>query len=325
MFRTGIVLINFNNVEDTSVCLRSIQGSNVDTAVVVVDNASANNDAEVLAEQFPSIHAIQSHENVGFGRANNIGMRWLLDNTNCEYLFILNNDTTIQQDTVKLLEDALDNDQNAALVTPRILLMDNPELLWYGGGYVDWRTGTAKAPGFLKSSTSSNVLTTKYVDFVSGCAFLIRRSVLEQIGGFDPRFFMYEEDVEFSLRISKQTNFKMLYEPSAVVNHKAHGAQRKGAFVRGRDTKNPRLPFLTYHKTRNRLLNMSQYARGRQALTFILYFPLWLGREFARFIVKGRFDAAKALANGLGAFWQARTVPFHDELRTADQQDKCTT
>lgn len=313
MFRTGIVLVNFNNAEDTQICLASLRASTVPYKVVVVDNDSRGDDAQQIASAFPEAEVLRSTTNVGFGRANNIGLRWLLEQTDCDYLFVLNNDTTIAPTAIAQLEQALDNDTQAGLVSPRIVVMDNPESLWYGGGYVDWRTGSAKTPGFFGSAESEIALTERYVTFVSGCAMLVRRALFEQIGGFDPRLFMYEEDVELCLRVT-QAGWQMLYAPSAIVYHKGHGSQRKGTFVRGRDVKNPRLPFLTHHKTRNRLLNMHQYARGQQALTFGFYFPIWLAREFSRFVVHGRFDAAKALFAGLQAYWQARLLPFNNEL-----------
>lgn len=314
--RTGIVLINYNNIDDTRLCLASLAHSSVPLAIVVVDNASRGDDAASLRAEFPHVHVIASDVNVGFGRANNLGLRWLLTETACEFLFVLNNDTTIAPDTVAQLEAALAADDEAGAVAPRIVFMHDPSLLWYGGGEINWRTGTAITPGFRGPAEATAVLQRRYVTFASGCAVMLRRRVLQTIGGFDPRIFMYEEDVDLSLRVS-EAEWRLLYVPESIVYHKGHGAQREDTFKRGRDINNPRLPFFIEHRVRNRLLNMDRHARGRNALLFGVFFPLWVLRELQRFVMHRRWDAVRALFAGIAHYWQARRLPFQDELAPA--------
>lgn len=297
--KTFIILVNYNNHCDTIKCLTSISESGYAKNVIVVDNNSTTPGVDDLKIQFPDTILIKNIENVGFGRANNIGIDWALENTDCEYIFILNNDTTINNSTIPTLESALHNHPETVMTTPRILLMENPNLLWYGGGDIDWLRGSGRAPGILGPADTPLAMEPRNVNFASGCAMLIKRSLLEKIGGFDHRFFMYEEDVEFCLRITRSGG-KIRYEPSAWIKHKGHGSmsEMQENFVGGWHYRNPNLQFHIYHILRNRLLNMHIHAKGKQRWLFHIGFPLFFAAKAFQLILQGRIDI-------IGPAWNA--------------------
>ncbi len=315
MVRTAVVLLNFNNVADTRLCVNSLLALHEPVHIILVDNASSEQGIEEVAALASQVVLLKSDVNVGFGRGNNIGIRWALQNTSSEFIFVLNNDTTIEPDAIQRLEAFMDCHPNLGMAAPRILMMETSDTLWYGGGYVHWPKGSVRVPGYRGSASSQIAMTERDVSFASGCAMFIRRNVLEEIGGFDPRFFMYEEDVELCLRMSA-AGWKIRYLPTAVIWHRCQGSTRTGEqkFLSIQDPKNPRLAFFTYHITRNKLLSMSAHAKGKNGLIFWSFFPFYLGLSCFRFAIHGRSDALIATFKGVYGFIKDKQSCFVNEL-----------
>ena len=159
----------------------------------------------------------------------------------------------------KLLVPFFSND--VGIAAPRILMMSDKNRLWYGGGYMSWFKGSARVPGYGLNQNSMLALQERDVEFASGCAFMIRRSVLLNCGGFDSRYFMYEEDVEFSIRVIS-AGYRIRYVPEALVYHIGQGSQRRDAQSKDMFSgENPRLPFFVYYATRNRCFTVFTHGR----------------------------------------------------------------
>jgi GT2 family glycosyltransferase len=296
---TAIILINYNNYEDTLQCLKSISDAGYKQYVVVVDNCSTVSGVDYIKDQYPDTILIKNNENLGFGRANNIGIDWALKNTRCEYVFILNNDTIIDKFTIPNLENVLQQHPDAGIAAPRIVMMENPNSLWYGGGEINWTKGSAKIPGYFGPANSSGALKARYVTFASGCAMFVRRCVFENLGGFDQRFFMYVEDVELCIRVIKN-GYNIFYTPDAIVKHKGQGSQRKdNNFYSIEHPKNPKLPFFVYHLTKNRILTSNLHACGTNAIKFWTMYPVFIVKKFFQYLIYGRFDAICAMKRGI--------------------------
>jgi len=188
------------------------------------------------------------------------------------------------------------------ITTPRITMMNNKNKLWYGGGHMSWFKGSARVPGYGLNASAPLAIEARDVEFASGCAFMIRRSVLTNCGGFDPRYFMYEEDVELSLRVLS-AGYRIRYVPEALVYHVAQGSQGKD--VQSLDMfsgKNPRLPFFVYYAARNRFFTVFTHGRFLQKLIFLIGFTAWFGRGGLNWIRYRRLDAFNALYRGLRDF-----------------------
>ena len=296
---TFIILVNYNNHDDTLKCLESIELAGFGAMVVVVDNNSTLPGVDEIKARYPKTILIKNDENIGFGRANNIGIDWALKNTNCEYVFILNNDTTINRNTISILEEALSINENIAIAAPKIVMMDDPNLLWYGGGEINWKKCSATIPGYMGTSHCEEANSSRFVTFASGCAILIKRSILEKFGGFDKRFFMYVEDIELCIRIIKN-KYHIAYKHEAVVSHKGQGSQRNSEkFISIEHPKNPNLSFFVYHLTKNRLLTISQHASITEAIKFWTFYPFFLFAKSVQYSINGRIDAIKAISKGL--------------------------
>jgi GT2 family glycosyltransferase len=221
-----------------------------------------------------------------------------MSQTNCEFLFIFNNDATVEPDTIAKLEATLDIHSEAGMVAPRIVFMDKPEVLWYGGGHVSWLRGSANTPGVLGASDAPLAMQARAVSFASGCAMLVRRNVMEKLGGFDDRFFMYEEDLELCLR-TQELGWKIVYEPTALVLHVVQASSRNDQnFVGMLSPLNSNLSFYTYHLVRNRLINMRLHAKGFNRFVFVLGFTLLLLKKSIHFAMHKRWDGISGIFKG---------------------------
>jgi len=193
MSRTAVVTVNYNSRTDTIACVQSLLRSSIIPPLVIIDNGSIEPFSKNDLPHYPKLHFLRSEDNLGFARGNNLGIRWILSNVHCEFIFLLNNDAIVRSDTIEILEQMMDESLETGIAAPRILRMDNPKLLWFGGGTVNWYRGAAKPQGVPGVSDTSFALKSRNITFASGCAMLVRRSVFDQIGGFDQRFFLYEE------------------------------------------------------------------------------------------------------------------------------------
>ena len=154
-------------------------------------------------------------------------------------------------------------------------------------------------PGWLGASDAPLAMRSRHVTFASGCAMMIRKNILQELGGFDARYFMYEEHLELSLRI-QNLGWKIWYESTAVIHHIVQGSQNRGrAFVGRYDPDNPNLAFLVYHGMKNSLLNAHLHAKGKDKFIFRMFFPLVVLRRVFQWAIHGRIDALKSLVRAL--------------------------
>lgn len=298
--QVAVIIVNYNTSEQVISAVESLQSENVQK-IIVVDNASPNDNPEQISLAFPNIQLIKSEKNIGFGEGCNTGMHWALLNSSADFMLFLNPDTLIESGLVNKLLAPFSN-PTIGIAAPRITMMGDKNLLWYGGGYMSWFKGSARVPGYGMSSNAPLAMKGRDVEFASGCAFMIRRSVILDCGGFDSRYFMYEEDVELSLRVIN-AGYRIRYVPEALVYHIAQGSQGKD--VQSIDMfsgKNPRLPFFVYYAARNRFFTVFTHGRFLQKILFLIGFAAWFGRGGLNWIMYRRVDAFKALFRGLRDF-----------------------
>lgn len=177
-------------------CFFSLRESTVPIKIIVVDNASSDGSSEYIRERYPDIHLIVSPENLGFGRANNIGMRYALEN-GCDYVFLLNQDTWIEPDAIEKLVAIHKQHQEYGILSPMHLRADRKSL------YMQIIDGNNNNPNKelisdLYCHTLQEVYTVKYVN---AAAWLLPRNTMEVVGGFDPIFFVYGEDGNYLNRL----------------------------------------------------------------------------------------------------------------------------
>jgi GT2 family glycosyltransferase len=234
--KVSIIIVNYNVRYFLEVCvdsvLRAAQG--MDAEVIVVDNNSADDSMEMLKQRFPGVIRIENKENTGFSKANNQGV----EIANGEYVLFLNPDTVMPEDFLTKTCGYLDAHDNAGALGPR--LIDGKGRFAPDGkkSFPTLSVALFKTTGINKIFSRSPYFNKYYavhigefqtapVEVLSGCCMLVRRSVIDRIGGaFDEDYFMYCEDVDLSYRIT-QAGYQNIYFPEATLIHYKGESTRK--------------------------------------------------------------------------------------------------
>lgn len=205
-----VVVLNFNGKDIINTCLSSIfQSDYLNFEVVVVDNCSQDGSFEQARSSFSRAHFIKNPNNLGFAQGNNIGIRYALEKF-ADYIFILNNDTTIENSTISSLVCTMKNNPAAGIASPIIFNADNS--VWFAGGNINWKKMRTEHLRIIKQDSPYAT------EYISGCSMFIKKEVFKETGLFDERFFLYYEDADFSWR-SKKYGFDIIMDPTAHIIH----------------------------------------------------------------------------------------------------------
>jgi len=214
MPRLSIVIVSYNAREDLERCLQSLvrAAPSVDHEIIVVDNASTDDSAAAVRARWPGVRLIDAGANVGFAKANNIGIRASFG----ELLLLLNGDTLAPPSAIDRLVAVLDARPAVAVVGPRLVDGNGRAELSFGRmlSPLNELRQKLRARGNVERLTSRE----REVDWVSGACLLVRRADAEAVGLLDERYFMYTEDVDFCAAIRARGR-RVLYTPSAEFVH----------------------------------------------------------------------------------------------------------
>ncbi len=210
----GIVVLNFNGKECLLRCLRSLRELQYQNFfVVVVDNHSRDDSFSLAQQEFPRYTYIQNTENKGFAGGMNIGMREVF-RAGAQWAWLFNNDATAEPLTLSTLIAVTHSVPQAGLLSPAIYSKEQGAL-WFGKGRINTLRMRAE---HVAPSEQERVSDFYPSEFLTGCALLVGRSLFEKEGGFDESFFLYYEDVDFSVRAQKK-GYATLVVPGARVFH----------------------------------------------------------------------------------------------------------
>jgi hypothetical protein len=205
--------------------------------IVVVDNGSSDGSAGVIRDRFDHILLIENKANLGYAEGNNVGIRHAL-NHGAEFVWLLNNDTVVDKNALTAMTDLAGRNRDIGILGSKIYYYDKPDILWFAGATIDWKRAISAHVGRLEKDTGQYEVT-KEVDRVTGCSMLIRREVLEEVGLFDEKFFLYAEEVDLCVRARKK-GFHSYYVPKSVVHHKISVSTGENS-----------VPVYAYYNTRN--------------------------------------------------------------------------
>lgn len=191
----SIITLDFNEMKYIGTCLESLQQQTYPNfEIIVVDNGSSDGSPEFVRQNYPTVRLIEAGENLGFAGGNNLGAQ----HANGKYLAFINPDTTVEPDWLFSLVDALENRPEVGMVTPKLLIMAEPDRINTCGNDVQY-TGFGFLRGWLQESDTKTV--DEDVCSISGGAFLVEKAFFDDLGGFDHSFFpIYVEDTDLSLR-----------------------------------------------------------------------------------------------------------------------------
>ena len=221
--RVSAVIVSYNAREHLLRCMAALEAhAGVPVEAIVVDNASADGSAEAARAAFPASRVIDAGENIGFSRANNLGIQ----EARAPYVLILNPDAELRPGCLSTLSGLLDRRTDVGLVGPRTLSADGTVQVSFGEGlppWLEWRQHglvvgvRARRPGALQRAGEA-ARREREPGWISGACVLARRSALEAVAGFDEGFFLYEEDVDLCLRL-RRAGWRIVFTPAAEVVH----------------------------------------------------------------------------------------------------------
>jgi GT2 family glycosyltransferase len=222
--RVTCIIVSWNGKDLLRKCLSTFyqNTSNINCGVVVVDNASQDNSAEMLQQEFPSVHVIRNSANMGFSIANNQGIRYALVKGS-KYVLLLNNDVEITDpDWLQKLISVMESDSKTGIVGCKLLYPD--DRIQHAGGVVALRVPYNRGE---EQEDHGQYNKEEFVDFVTGAVLLIRSDVIRQIGLLDAGFSpLYCEDTDWCVR-AKLYGYKIAYTPNPTLIHHCGSSSSK--------------------------------------------------------------------------------------------------
>ncbi|GAB4018550.1 glycosyltransferase family 2 protein [Spirosoma migulaei] len=288
----SIITINYNQAELTRQFLESVKELTYPNyELIVVDNASVQLLSDYLdPAEYAHLRLIRSEVNLGFTGGNNLGIQ----EAKGDFFFIVNNDTELAPTVLEELLTPFRENKQVGVTCPKIKFFDAPQLVQYAGyNPINLYTGTATAIGFnQKDDGRFDQPHPTY--FAHGCAMLVSRQVVEQVGRFAERFFLYYEELDWSQRI-RNAGFVIYYQPTASILHKESASVGQNSTLR------------TYYLTRNRILFMRRHCSSFQRLVFYLFFGVFVvPKHMFTYAITGKLKHAKAFIRG--ALWNVTST-----------------
>lgn len=287
-----IILVNYNGYKDTIECINSLKKIDYSNyKIIIVDNASSDNSVRILQKKLNNCKIIESKRNLGFAGGNNLGIKYALDNK-ADYVLLLNNDTLVEPSFLTNMINSFKVDYNIGLVGCKIMYYPEKNIIWYGGGYIDWFKFIGVHYG-IKQIDKGQCNREKEIDFMTGCCMLIKREVFEKVGLLTEDYFMYLEDVDFCVKV-KNSAYKIWYNSQAIIYHKV-------GFSSGGEES----PFSIEWGTRNRLLFMNKYKNNVTRFNFILsniFFYITRVIRYFQYSLDGEKYKSKAIIEGIKNF-----------------------
>lgn len=288
--KVSFITITFNGMKDTIELIKSIQTviQSVPYEIIIVDNASKINEAKEIGRQYPNITCIRSEKNLGFSGGNNIGIRA----SKGEFLFLINNDTIIEEDNLAKLLERLDDDDKIGALSPKIRFEAQPRNIQYAG-FTPLSRITLRncCIGYGKKDDGSYDQP-QPTSYLHGAAMLVKREIIEKVGEMPDIYFLYYEEVDWSTQIIKK-GYSLWYEPCFTVFHKESQSTGQNS------------PLKNYYMTRNRLLYAYRNLPKLPCFISILYqLTISTGKNIVCNLISGNINAAKAAINGTSDFFK---------------------
>lgn len=233
------ILLNYQSPESVVSCIESLLNDgypNID--FVIVDNNSGDSSVQYIHEKYPHYTILIQDTNGGYAAGNNVGIKYAVKK-GADYILIINPDTIVTKGFLFNLVKCFEHAPNIGIATGKSFNMGTNEI---------YTTGGILNNILLKvSPLSKNVIDNiQAVTFISGCVMLIRKDVFSTVGYFDEKYFMYMEDIDYSMRVGN--NYSLMYQPRSLFYHKNGGGV----------SLNDQTPFYLYYSTRNRCILYSQ-------------------------------------------------------------------
>ena len=281
----SIITINYNGLKNTCELIDTLPLKDNSIEVIVVDNASFQDEATIIEAQYPQVKVIRSKDNLGFAGGNNLGIKAAQG----MYLFFLNNDTILKPQTSDLrsLITRLESSPKIGMVCPKIRFTWGNQLIQFAG-YTPLTPITMRNKAIGCGEVDHGQFDTPHLTpYAHGAAMMIKREVIEKAGLLPECYFLYYEELDWSMMI-RRVGYDIWYEPACTVFHKES------------QTTGQNSPLRTYYITRNRLLfaQRNQQAMAKY-ITYLYLISIVAIRDILKYAFQQRWDLVRATIRGV--------------------------
>ena len=283
--KLSIITINYNGLKDTCELLGTLPLEDNSLEVIVVDNASKEDEASIIEQRYPTVTVIRSPQNFGFAGGNNLGIKA----AHGRYMFFLNNDTVLRHQTsdIRPLIDRLESSDKIGAVCPKIRFSWEHHPIQYAG-YTPLSPITMRnhAIGFGEDD-HGQYDTPHPTPYAHGAAMMVKREVIDKAGFMPECYFLYYEELDWSMMI-RRAGYDIWYEPACTIYHKESQTTGQMSALR------------TYYVTRNRLLFVRRNNRSlTRYVTYLYLIIVVAGKDLLKHLLQRRTDLAKATIRGI--------------------------
>jgi GT2 family glycosyltransferase len=254
--------------------------------VIVVDNASTNDEVSTINQRFPYVKTIKSDKNLGFAGGNNLGIKAAKG----KYLFIINNDTIFKNFNVQPLIGRLESSKTIGIVCPKIrFAWSNNPIQFAGYTPLSKITVRNQAIGFGEEDYGQYEKAHP-TPYAHGAAMLIKREAIEKVGLMPECYFLYYEELDWSMMFTR-AGYEVWYEPASTIYHKESQSTGNNS------------PLRTFYITRNRLLLVKRNWSGiSKYISYSYLIAIVALRDILKYTLKGKFQLVKAIIKGIFDF-----------------------
>ena len=284
----SIITINYNGLKDTCELIETLPLEDESLEVIVVDNASKEDEASIIKKRYSQVKVIRSNQNLGFAGGNNLGIKAAKG----KYLFFINNDTLLRHQTsdIRHLINRLESSPKIGIVCPKIRFAwgDNPIQF---AGYTPLSLITMRNHAIGCGEPDKGQYDTAHpTPYAHGAAMMVKREVIEKAGMMPECYFLYYEELDWSMMI-RRAGYDIWYEPACTIYHKES------------QTTGQNSPLRAYYLTRNRLLFVKRnYSNATRYLSYAYLIAIVAIRDILNHTIQRRPDLAKATFKGLRHF-----------------------
>lgn len=290
----SIITINYNGYKDTCEFIDSLfKNETYPFEIIIIDNASKNNEGERLKKKYPNVKVICSTFNLGFAGGNNLGYKSAIS----EYILFMNNDMIVKTPFLQPLIDRLNSSSDIGLVSPKIKYTYAPDTIQYAG-YTELSAITLRNNliGLNKKDVGQYDIAIPTAS-VHGSCMLSSREIIEKAGKMTDIYFLFYEEHDWSHQM-RNAGFKSWYEPTSCVYHKESMTIKRGT------------PSRLYHLTRARMLFARRNRKGANKILSCVYqCTVTLIKQSAQYIAKRKWSMLPALWKGM---FNAFTVKINE-------------
>ena len=293
----SIISVNYNGLKDTCELMDTLPLDDTSLEVIVVDNASKDDEASIIAQRYPQVKVIRSEKNLGFAGGNNLGIKAAQG----KYLFFINNDTLLYKkvegegwkvkgDMFRPLINRLESSPKIGAVCPKIRFTwaDSPIQF---AGYTPLSTITMRNRSIGFGEKEQGQYNTPHpTPYAHGAAMMVKREAIEKAGMMPENYFLYYEELDWSVMI-RRAGYEIWYEPASTIFHKE--SQSTGQHS----------PLRTYYITRNRLMFVSRNVQPPIKYISYLYLMVLVGgRDIIKYALQGNGSLSRAVIKGIYHF-----------------------